>query len=125
VITGEPFSPQEWLSTTLEQLGRAFAIAGMQVAHVKIHVTTPEGALKASLTQAGTPVSWDAQMADAPAGDVRFTINARVNGEPGPLARVVRDVVARSIPRTRLEWSHFECFSPLPPVPTFRLMPAA
>lgn len=125
IAAGEPFSPSEWLAKTLGRLERAFAAASMSIAHVKIHVSTADGALKASLTQSGMPVSWDAQTTGTTPAEVRFTINARVNSDPRTLEQMVREVVAQTVPEphTRLAWTHFECFSPLPPVPTFRLMP--
>jgi G3E family GTPase len=125
VITADrPFAPGEWLAALLKQLEQAFGAAGMPVAHVKINVETDEGALKASLTQLGSPVSWDTRTANNSSSEVRFTINARVHSEPHQLETLAREFVARSLPDgARQEWTHFECFSPSPPVPTFRLMP--
>lgn len=127
IAAGEPFSPREWLVRTFNRLERAFSAYALSVAHVKILLETAEGALKASLTQLGVPVSWDAQTTGTTSSEVRFTINARVSSEPRILERMVRDIVAQTVPGpdTRLEWTHFECFSPLPPVPTFRLMPVS
>jgi hypothetical protein len=127
IAAGEPFSPREWLATTFDRMERAFIAASLSVAHVKIYLETAEGELKASLTQLGMPVTWDAQRTGTTSAEVRVTINARVSSEPRMLERIVRDVVAQTVPGqdSRYVWTHCECFSPLPPVPTFRLMPVS
>jgi G3E family GTPase len=120
----EGFYPHELLATLFDRLEHAFGAARLPVAHVKIHVEMAEGELKASLTQLGMPISWDAETAHVASTSASFTINARVNANPRALEDLVREVVAQSLawPGARHEWNHFECFSPLPPVPTFRLM---
>src|SRR5439155_10892895 len=54
----QQFAPSDWLAATLGALEQRFADQGAAVAHVKLHMRTPTGALKASLTQAGQPIAW-------------------------------------------------------------------
>jgi G3E family GTPase len=122
----QPFAADEWLAATLGALERRLAEQGAAIAHVKLHMRTPGGALKASLTQSGNPISWDMREGAAPAGSARFILNARVHTDPGTLETIVRQTVAEvgARPALRSELTFLECFSPLPPQPTYRLMPA-
>jgi hypothetical protein len=85
---------------------------------------TPGGALKASLTQSGNPISWDAQSGGERAESARFILNARVSADPRTLETIVRQTVAEVgvRPPVRSELTFLECFSPLPPQPTYRLL---
>jgi hypothetical protein len=87
---------------------------------------TPNGALKASLTQTGQPISWDIRAGGQPANSARFILNARVNTDPRTLEAIVRRTISESNtrPALRSDLTFLECFSPLPPQPTYRLMPA-
>jgi len=122
----QQFAPTDWLAATLGALERRFAEQGAEVAHVKLHMHTPTGALKASLTQAGQPISWDLRAGGAPAHSARFILNARVNTDPHTLEAIVRQTIAAADtrPALRSDLTFLECFSPLPPQPTYRLLPA-
>jgi G3E family GTPase len=122
----QQFAPSDWLATMLSVLDRRFVAHGAEVAHVKLHMRTPSGALKASLTQAGQPISWDLRASDEQTSSARFILNARVSTNPQTLEAIVRQTIAESSahPALRSDLTFLECFSPLPPQPTYRLMPA-
>jgi G3E family GTPase len=121
-----PFAPAEWLAATLGALEQRFADQSAEIAHVKLHLRTPGGALKASLTQLGSPISWDVREGGSPAGSAQFTLNARVNTDPGTLEAIVRHTIAQigAQQSLRSELTFLESFSPLPPQPTYRLLAA-
>jgi Ni2+-binding GTPase involved in maturation of urease and hydrogenase len=122
----QQFAPTDWLAATLGALEQRFAEQGAEVAHVKLHLHTPSGALKASLTQTGQPISWDLRVGGEQASSARFILNARVNTDPRTLEAIVRQTIAAAgaRPALRSDLTFLECFSPLPPQPTYRLMPA-
>jgi G3E family GTPase len=126
VTAAQQFAPADWLAATLGVLGQRFADQGAEVAHVKLHMHTPRGALKASLTQAGLPISWDMHAGDAQANSARFILNARVNTDPRTLEAIVRQTIAEvgAQPALCSDLTFLECFSPLPPQPTYRLLPS-
>lgn len=119
----QPFAPADWLALTLTSLEQSFAGQGAEIAHVKLHVTTSEGPLKASLTQLGDPVSWDARASGSSTAHAQFILNARVHTTPSTLESIVRRRAAQVSAQQgiRCKFSYLECFSPLPPQPTFRL----
>jgi G3E family GTPase len=119
-----PFAPADWLALTLTALEQGFAGQGAEIAHVKLHVITSEGPLKASLTQLGDPVSWDVRASGSSTSHAQFILNARVHTIPPTLESIVRRTTAQISAQQgiRCEFSYLECFSPLPPQPTFRLM---
>jgi Ni2+-binding GTPase involved in maturation of urease and hydrogenase len=121
------FAPADWLATTLGALEQRFAEQGAAVAHVKLHMRTPNGALKASLTQAGQPISWDIRTGGEQAESAQFILNARVNTDPRTLETIVRQAIAAGDgrPALRSDLTFLESFSPLPPQPTYRLMPSS
>ncbi|HEU5102170.1 MAG TPA: GTP-binding protein [Roseiflexaceae bacterium] len=122
----EPFAPAEWLATTLGALEQRFADQHAEIAHVKLHLRTPGGALKASLTQHGSPISWDMRADGSPTDSARFILNARVNTDPRTLETIVRQTLAQVgvAQPLRSELTFLECFSPQPPQPTYRLLRA-
>jgi G3E family GTPase len=124
LMASRPFAPAAWLSQTLTSLEQALTAQGAAIAHLKLHLTTPTAALKASLTQSGSPIFWDLRPADTETGRAEFILNARVNTDPHTLETIVRQVVSEVEPRLdlRCQFTQFECFSPLPPKPTYRLL---
>ncbi|MFN8449284.1 MAG: GTP-binding protein [Anaerolineae bacterium] len=116
-------SPDAWVTQTLEALHAAFAEREMTVAHLKLHLSAAAVPFKASITQMGEPLTWDARGENAITDRARALLNARVNTTPDKLRTTVEQVVGDVCVRlqTRFEYVHFECFSPLPPQPTFRL----
>ena len=74
--------------------------------------------------QGGQPISWDLRAGGAPASSARFILNARVNTAPRTLEAIVRQTIATAgtPPPPHSELTFLECFSPLPPQPTYRLL---
>lgn len=124
VRDSQNFSPQTWTRNLLDHLSRKLSVENFPVAHVKIHVATPETAIKASLTQMGMPLSWDVISEDVSADQLEFILNLRVNADPQRLEQIVQESIeaVKPNPTARYYFTHFECFRPLPPRPTHRLI---
>lgn len=123
VRADQSFSAQVWTSTLLTTLAHAFTAHGAPIAHIKTLVTTPQATYKASVTQANMPIVWDLQR-DAPQIQrLDFILNVRVNAAPALLEEVVVQTVESIKPDAgaRYYFDHFECFSPLPPTPSYQL----
>ena len=123
-----PFSAREWLTNLLDALAQSLAERQAPIAHLKAQATTPTAALKASLTQSGGPISWDDFRILQDFGSLAMTerlsfiLNARVNLDPAALEALALQTFEKIKPQpgTRYHFSHFECFSPAPPQPTYR-----
>jgi G3E family GTPase len=115
-------SPERWITSTLEALQRAFVEQRMSIAHVKLHLDAPDTCYKASLTQMDAPIVWDLRRGDREVDRAEVILNARVNAIPAALRATIEQVVSDVCQgaQTDFEYTHFECFSPLPPQPTFR-----
>ncbi len=118
-----PFDAATWTATVLEQLAHSFAQAEAPIAHVKTLVTTATARYKASLIQSGAPISWDVRTEGEATEQLDFLLNVRVNATPALLEQIVTQTVEnkKPAPTARYYFTHFECFSPLPPEPTHRL----
>ncbi|MEZ4711166.1 MAG: GTP-binding protein [Caldilineaceae bacterium] len=123
VRADEPFCTATWLDALLSGLAQACADEKAPIAHIKALATTPQVSLKASIAQAQPSVTWDVHAADTFATHLDFTLNVRVNAAPMLLERLVHLTMEQVKPNrgARYYFTHFECFSPLPPVPTHRL----
>ncbi|MEZ4659695.1 MAG: GTP-binding protein [Caldilineaceae bacterium] len=122
VRADEPFSAATWLEALLIGLAQACADEKAPIAHIKALVTTPQASLKASLAQSGSAVTWDLRD-DSSVTNLEFTLNVRANAAPGWLEQIVHRIVelVKPSPDARYYFTHFECFSPLPPQPTHRI----
>jgi G3E family GTPase len=124
IVAAEPFEAGRWIADLLDRLKQELAARAASIAHIKISLTTPSAALKASLIGSEPSISWDLP---GPVMTDRglFLLNARVSIEPRQLEQIVRAALAeiRPYPDFRCDLTHFECFSPLPPEPTFRFGP--
>jgi G3E family GTPase len=122
-----PFSAHNWLAYLLRMLDAALREARAEVAHVKAQVAAGEDVHKASITQSGSPLSWDLHGGDGAGGEVRrleFILNARVETSPRVLEEVVRGVMAELCPEPgfQYEFLDFSCISPGAPRPTERIV---
>ncbi len=124
VRDSQPFSAQTWTRNLLDHLSQRLSAENFPIAHVKVHVSTPVTAFKASLTQTGVPLSWDVTSEDIPADQLEFILNLRVNADPQQLEQIVQETIdaIKPNPSARHYFTHFECFRPLPPRPTHRLI---
>jgi G3E family GTPase len=123
MMAGQPFAATRWLTILLAYLEENFAQRAALIAHIKVNLKTPSATLKASLTQLGQPISWDLQAGEVETDRAQFILNARVNTDPRTLEQMVRQALEATKPQPdiRYDFTHFECFSPLPPKPTHRL----
>ncbi len=117
------FSATRWMETLFQTLGQTLSDQHAPIAHVKLLVTTPTGTLKASITQSGAAPTWDLGPDVTLTDQLEFTLNARVNTDPRTLEQAVLQTIEmiKPQPNSRYYFTHFECFSPLPPKPTHRL----
>jgi G3E family GTPase len=122
LIARPSFEAQSWATRLLTNMEENFAAQAAPIGHIKISLKTPAGTLKASLTQLGRPIDWDAAPARVETDRAQFILNARVNTDPQTLAQTVRRSfeATRPQPDFRCDFTHFECFSPSPPQPTYR-----
>ena len=120
-----PFSPAAWVTGVLEAIRRECRVREAAIAHVKVHVRADGQALKASLTRADGPVSWDLGPTGDPTGTADFVLNARVSAAPEVLETLVRRAIAGTDADldVRLDLAELACFSPAPPRPVHRLLP--
>jgi G3E family GTPase len=122
--TAQPFAATTWTHNLLAHLAKQLAAQAAPIAHLKLNLKTPGATLKASLTGADQPISWDVRPDNGSQTDrAQFILNARVNTDPRTLEQIVREALEQVKPSvdTRYDLTHFECFSPLPPQPTHRL----
>jgi hypothetical protein len=119
--TGGTFAPVDWATAVLREFGRR-AGGVTAVGHVKVHLSTPDGATAASLTAGGAaPGVTVAQNSPAAAADA--TLNARVRTDPEALAKLVDACVRAADARcgTLSERGRGDVFRPAYPVPVHRL----
>lgn len=118
-----PFAADAWTADLLNRLAAGFAAQHAPIAHIKALVTSDGAQSKASLTQSGAPISWDLRSEASTTDRLDFLLNVRVNATPPLLEQVVTQTVEaiKPAPTARYYFTHFECFSPLPPEPTHRL----
>lgn len=123
VRADQDFSAQAWTSTLLTTLADTFTAQGAPIAHIKTLVSTPQANFKASVTQAETPIVWDLQQGTPQTQRLDFILNVRVNAAPALLEQIVVQSVEAIKPGAgaRYYFNHFECFSPLPPTPTYQI----
>jgi len=123
VHSDQPFAVEAWTATVLNQLADRFALQEAPIAHIKTLTTADAVRCKASLTQRGAPISWDLRANEAMTNRLDFLLNVRVQAAPPLLEQVVTAAVdaSKPTPSARYYFTHFECFSPLPPEPTHRL----
>jgi len=95
----------------------------LEAAHVKLMLITAQGQFKGGFTAKSQPFNWEATNASAKADKGELVLNARVKASPDALAAAVTEVLTRveKAIGLRVVFHQWECFSPKPPRPTFRL----
>jgi len=123
VHTDTPFASAAWMNRLFQTLDQQLQAQHAPIAHIKLLVTASSGPLKASLTQSGATPTWDLGPDNSTTQQLEFTLNARVNTDPRTLEQAVLQTIEaiKPQPSSRYYFTHFECFSPLPPQPTHRL----
>lgn len=127
VLVGQRrFSPKNWITYLLQILEATLSGQGAAIAHIKLQAATATGIWKASLTERGGAVGWDAEPPAVRTEQVDFILNARVHTMPDRLERAVRSAFAEVTPAPEFsyEFTQFACFSPAPPKPTYRFADA-
>ncbi len=119
-----PFASAEWVSGILHEIQDECRMREAPIAHVKVHLTAGEEALKASLTESDAPASWDLGPTDRTTTTADFVLNARVNAAPEVLETLVRRALALTGTRlgVGLDLTELACFRPAPPRPIHRLL---
>jgi len=121
-LTGRGFSALEWAKVLLEHLGAAIDAEDAAIGHIKLRVAAADGAVKASLTQAGAAPTFD-QHHGGPLSEATVTFNARVQLGTAELDAMITAAVAAadaacataSGPRTG------DIFHPSYPTPVHRM----
>lgn len=126
VRSDQPFAADVWTEQLLNHLAAGFAAQAASIAHIKTMVTTEEGRCKASITQSGAPISWDLRTSTSAGTQLDFLLNVRVHASPAILEQVVTQTVdaLKPAPSARYYFTHFECFRPLAPEPTYMMRDA-
>ena len=91
--TARTFAPAEGVQEFLGAFSAATARRDLVIGHVKIRVTSPDGATKASLTQAGGTPSYDEQHWVG-TRTAHVVLNARVQAGPEQLEELIAESVA-------------------------------
>lgn len=127
LTAAQPFSATDWITQALEYMDQELGHHRAAIAHLKIHLVAPDFSVKASLTAAGEPISWDRRAAQALTDRAEFTLNARVALSPETLEHVARQAVEQHVNSTSICCTDIalERFRPAAPRPTFRQSPAS
>ncbi|MEM7129402.1 MAG: GTP-binding protein [Chloroflexota bacterium] len=147
VRASKAYSPRQWITDLFTSLDRFCGQNNCPIAHVKTLVMDPPTLgdshaadqlvapcgdvarllqptrMKASLTDSSSTISWDVEHSTLEVTAHQFILNARVHTEPARLEQMAMQAIERAKPEPGARWyiENFECFSPLPPQPTYRL----
>lgn len=118
-----PFNAQQWMESTLQSINKVCISRDIFIAHVKSHLKSNQDEYKASVTTTGGTVSWDTLPENTTIQAGEFIINARVSTFPDELETIIRTTLdtTGSQNQMNIEIQEFECFSPLPPEPTYHI----
>jgi hypothetical protein len=114
-----PLSPAMVVGPLLESLDASLAAEGLVIAHLKVMDESPSGWLQASIVRNGAEPMVRGMLDASPAAIHQLLLNARAEGEPAALRRIVEAQFATLPGRVKL--SAIECFSPSRPHPQRRL----
>lgn len=117
----QPFDPSGWLEAFLCNLGERLRAAKSEIAHIKVLVETPAGAIKASVASSQERPSYTL-LATSVVRYGKLLINARVNTEPNVLERCVRETFQEVNQQHGIiaNFDRMQCFSPPFPEPMYR-----
>jgi hypothetical protein len=117
------FSILGWTTKLLEGISAGCAQARLAVAHVKVQVNAGAWVCKASIIGDGPALQWSLRPPDMLTTHLEFLINARISASPATLENIALAAVDAARPgvTARYYLTHFECFSPQPPRPTYRI----
>lgn len=114
-----PLSPASVVGPLLEGIDAALSSEGLAIAHLKIIDESPAGWVKASIVSSGGEPFVRGALDGSPAGVHNVLLNARAEGAPAKLRRVV-ETQLNAFPG-EVKMRTMQCFSPSPPRPEKRL----
>ncbi len=120
-ISFSAFPIKQWLAVFMNELEVHFILEKMAVAHLKVMVEHDDGFTKASIDATGSdPVFLVEGKQEALA--IRLVLNLRVETSPERLDEAVRTTLSTINSEWKLDFhlTHYECFRPAPPEPTYR-----
>jgi hypothetical protein len=115
----QPLSPSAVVGPLLQGLDAALAAEGLAVAHLKIICESPSGWLKASIVRNNGEPSMQGALDASPASVHHLLLNARAEGAPAALQRIVEAQLAATPGAVKI--ASMQCFSPSPPKPEKRI----
>jgi Ni2+-binding GTPase involved in maturation of urease and hydrogenase len=121
-VTGPGFSLSTWTRALLDRLSADTASTQAIVGHIKVRLTAADGAVKASLTDAGAAPRFD-QHDDRAVTQAEVTLNARVGLSPDHLDAMISAAVAAADTAcgTRSGERTGDIFQPAYPTPVHHL----
>ena len=115
--------PVDWPSLCgdlLERIRAALAAEGAEIAHLKLFLSSPRGAVVANVTGTDAPVSVQPSIS-GPGSEAELTLNARVHVAPETLQRIVQEALQAIEPTgARVEIRRMASFRPGRPEPVHR-----
>jgi G3E family GTPase len=123
VTSSHEFAPKELTEAFVEYIQRRSLEADMAIAHLKVFVATDRGNDRLALTENHGQPQWSNNVDLLAVHDLSLVINARIRTSPDELAKLIQDALAASANTSRVKAKvrSLESFSPLPPVPRYRL----
>jgi hypothetical protein len=125
-LSGTPFNGNMWLQDIVGDIQQGLRSASVEVAHLKVTLTSTEAPGELAVVQAtrtDSPPEASYQF-DAPVETGEMIVNLRAEGDPDVLRLVVRASIAVRADTWGLTatWVHEEHFRPSRPVPMHRVV---
>jgi G3E family GTPase len=125
-VSGRRFDGNAWLERVVSGIQQRLRIEGIEIAHLKATLTSPDAADELAVVQAaGSDEPVDRRYGlDAPIESGELVVNLRAEGDPEILNRATRESIAAVAQAASLVAviAHEEHFRPSRPVPTHRVM---
>lgn len=104
---------RRFIGSFFEGVRRFAAMEKCEIAHLKAHIITAGGHMKASLTSVEDDTEFDEESFKY-AGSASMVINARINMEPEALGPVISDTLSAATRQQGIEVSgyRYDCFKP-------------
>jgi G3E family GTPase len=123
LAASSPFPLETIASYLLTDIQQALQAPPAPIAHIKLHLHRSDDDVKASVTSLNGAISWD-RRSTGTARTASAILNARVSCEPERLRNLVQAAVERiaDLFGAEVTVEHLQCFSPMPPQPTYRIV---
>jgi G3E family GTPase len=124
-VSGRGFDGNAWLRAVVSDVQQRLRDRGIEIAHLKATLTSPDAADELAVVQAADseqPVERRYGL-DAPIDSGELVVNLRAEADPGLLQATVAESIAAAARAAQLEAAvvHEEHFRPSRPVPTHRV----